>query len=77
MIKKAILFLIISFTFLSTSVLLAQDGFTQKDRELLIELKVKMGEIDKRFEQIDGFFKNIVSYLYQFSHSSDWFCLLG
>ena len=32
---------------------LAQDGFTQKDRELLIELKVKMGEIDKRFEQVD------------------------
>jgi len=31
----------------------AEDGFTQKDRELLIELKVKMEEIDKRFEQID------------------------
>jgi len=59
MIKKAILFLIISFTFLSTSVLLAQDGFTQKDRELLIELKVKMGEIDKRFEQIDKRFEQI------------------
>jgi len=59
MIKKAILFLIISFTFLSTSVLFAQDGFTQKDRELLIELKVKMGEIDKRFEQIDKRFEQI------------------
>jgi len=59
MIKKAILFLIISFTFLSASVLLAQDGFTQKDRELLIELKVKMGEIDKRFEQIDKRFEQI------------------
>ena len=31
----------------------AEGGFTQKDRELLIELKVKMEEIDKRFEQID------------------------
>jgi len=31
----------------------AEDGFTQKDRELLIELKVKMEEIDKRFEQVD------------------------
>jgi len=31
----------------------AEDGFTQKDRELLIELKVKMEEIDKRFGQID------------------------
>jgi len=59
MTKKAILFLIISFTFLSASALLAQDGFTQKDRELLIELKVKMGEIDKRFEQIDKRFEQI------------------
>ena len=55
--KKAIFFLIISFTFLSASALLAQDGFTQKDRELLIELKVKMGEIDKRFEQMMDFLK--------------------
>ncbi|MBW1678893.1 MAG: hypothetical protein JRJ08_01920 [Deltaproteobacteria bacterium] len=31
----------------------AEDGFTQKDRELLIELKVKMGEIDNRFEQVN------------------------
>ena len=59
MTKKAILFLIISFTFLSASALLAQDGFTQKDRELLIELKVKMGEIDKRFEQIDKRFEQV------------------
>ena len=32
---------------------LAEDGFTKRDRELLIELRVKMGEIDKRFEQVD------------------------
>ncbi len=37
----------------------AQDGFTQKDRELLIELKVKMEEIDNRFEQIDKRFEQI------------------
>ena len=37
----------------------AEDGFTQKDRELLIELKVKMGEIDKRFEQIDKRFEQM------------------
>ena len=37
----------------------AADGFTQKDRELLIELKVKMGEIDRRFEQVDGRFEQI------------------
>ena len=32
---------------------MAQDGFTQKDRELLIRLTVKMEEMDKRFEQVD------------------------
>ncbi|MCK4729176.1 MAG: hypothetical protein KAT27_09650, partial [Desulfobacterales bacterium] len=31
----------------------AEGGFTQKDRELLIELKVKMVGIDKRFDQVD------------------------
>jgi len=31
----------------------AENGFTQKDRELLIKLKVKMVEMDKRFEPID------------------------
>ena len=38
---------------------LAEDGFTQKDRELLIELKVKIGEIDKRFEQVDKRFEQV------------------
>ena len=38
---------------------LAEDGFTKKDRELLIELKVKMGEIDRRFEQIDKRFEQV------------------
>ena len=32
---------------------ISADGFTQKDRELLIELKMKMAEIDRRFEQVD------------------------
>ena len=44
-----VLFLLV----LSAVVVPAEDGFTQKDRELLIELKVKMGEIDRRFEQVD------------------------
>ena len=35
----------------------AEDGFTQKDRELLIELRLKMGEIDKRFGQVDKRFE--------------------
>ena len=63
MTKKAIFFLIIYFSFLSTSALLAQDSFTQKDRELLIELKVKIGEIDKRFEQIDKRFEQMMGFL--------------
>ena len=37
----------------------AGDGFTQKDRELLIELRVKMIEIDKRFEQVDKRFEEL------------------
>ena len=37
----------------------ASDGFTQKDRELLITLKVKVEEIDKRFEQIEKRFEQI------------------
>lgn len=37
----------------------AEDGFTQQDRELLIELKVKMTEIDKRFEQVDERFDQV------------------
>ncbi|MCK4786327.1 MAG: hypothetical protein KAV87_21395 [Desulfobacteraceae bacterium] len=35
-----------------SSVFDCRNGFTRKDRELLIELRVKMGEIDKRFEQV-------------------------
>ncbi len=44
---------------LMVSSLYAADGFTQKDRELLIELKMKMLEIDRRFEQIDKRFEQI------------------
>jgi len=46
----------------------AEDGFTHKDRELLIELKVKMGEMEKRFEQrfiqIDKRFEQMTSFFY-------------
>ena len=38
---------------------LAQDGFTQKDRELLIRLTVKMEEMDKRFEQVNKRFEQV------------------
>ena len=37
----------------------AGEGFTQKDRELLIALKVKMEEMDKRFEQVDKRFEQV------------------
>ena len=36
-----------------------QSGFTQKDRELLIELRTGMLEIDKRFEQVDKRFAGL------------------
>lgn len=60
-IKKFILIILSALFFLSLSSLstLAEDGFTQKDRELLIELRVKMQEIDKRFEQIDKKFDQV------------------
>ena len=47
------------FIFFSNVFAFAQDGFTQKDREMLIELKVKVGEIDKRFEQVDKRFSEL------------------
>ena len=56
--KKIIAFfwVLILVFFLSTPAK-ALDGFTQKDRELLITLKVKVEEIDKRFEQVDKRFE--------------------
>ena len=42
---------------------LAADGFTQQDREMLIELKVRLDQFEKRaderFEQIDRRFEQI------------------
>ncbi len=37
----------------------AESGFTQQDRELLIELRLRMLEIDKRFEQVDRRFEQV------------------
>jgi hypothetical protein len=48
------------FCLLLVNALWAGEGsFTQKDRELLIELKVRMMEIDKRFEQVDKRFEQV------------------
>jgi hypothetical protein len=46
-------------TALATAPALAADGFTQQDRELLIELRVRMEEMDKRFEQVDKRFEQV------------------
>jgi len=37
----------------------AQSGFTQQDRDLLVELRTRMLDIDKRFEQIDKRFAEL------------------
>ena len=59
MIKKIGLFWILIFSISASATPVFGDEFTQKDREVLVELKVKMGEIDKRFEQIDKRFEQI------------------
>ena len=63
MIKRLSLCLVLIFVFVSPNIGVSEDRFTQKDRELLIELKVKMGEIDKRFEQIDKRFEQMMDFL--------------
>ena len=50
--RKLILLPVTIFLFFS-SMGWCQSGFTQKDRELLIELRTRMLDIDKRFEQVD------------------------
>ncbi len=52
-------FLVFILLFFVQTPLFGGNGFTQKDRELLIELKVRLKEIDKRFEQIDRRFEQI------------------
>ena len=56
---KNIIFLTTFCFFISICYAHAEDGFTQRDRELLIELKVKIHEIDKRFEQLDKRFEQV------------------
>ena len=48
--KSMVFFLVAILVFFFSAPARAADGFTQKDRELLITLKVKVEEIDKRFE---------------------------
>jgi hypothetical protein len=62
-VKKAILGSFLFVIICSAVPALAAEGFTQKDRDMLIELKVKMGEIDNRFEQVDKRFEEILTFL--------------
>ncbi len=51
---------LVGFVF-SASLAFAEEGFTQKDREILVELRVKVEEVDKRFEQMDKRFAEFQS----------------
>ncbi len=55
--KKAFLIYLFSFVFVLPCVVRAENGFSQQDREMLIQLNIKMQElekrVDQRFEQID------------------------
>jgi TolA-binding protein len=52
-----LLLLILLLTF--TTISRAQSGFTQKDRDLLIQLNTRVNEMDKRFEQMDKRFSEL------------------
>ena len=63
-------YLVITGLILAAAPALAADGFTQQDRELLIELSVRVDElekrmiqgfdnVDKRFEQVDKRFEQV------------------
>jgi hypothetical protein len=73
-VKKAILGSFLFVIICSAVPALAAEGFTQKDREMLIELKVKMGDIDNRFEQIDKRFEQVDK---RFSEFSSIFCFFN
>jgi len=51
--RMVLAFFALAFLIAPLSVLGGEDGFTKEDRELLITLRVKLEEIDKRFEQVD------------------------
>ena len=57
--KNLVFFLVAILVFFLSAPATASDGFTQKDRELLITLRVKVEEIDKRYEQLEKRFEQI------------------
>ena len=67
--------LVIASLILTAAPALAADGFTQQDRDLLIELSVRVDElekrmderfeqVDKRFEQVDKRFDDMFNFFY-------------
>ena len=68
-------YLVITGLILAAAPALAADGFTQQDRELLIELSVRVDElekrmnerfeqVDKRFEQVNNRFNDMFNFFY-------------
>ena len=68
-------YLVITGLILAAVPALADDGFTQQDRELLIELSVRVDElekrmnerfeqVDKRFEQVNNRFNDMFNFFY-------------
>ncbi len=60
--------LVLFFLLIFTSPSWCETGFTQKDRELLIELKTRVSEMDKRFvelrEDMNKRFEQIMSFIW-------------
>ena len=67
--------LVILVLILAAAPALAADGFTRQDRDLLIELKIRVAQfekrmderfeqVDKRFEQVNNRFGDMFNYFY-------------
>ena len=61
-------YLIIAGLILSTASAFAADGFTQQDRDMLIELKARVDQLEKRmeerFKQVDYRFDDMFNFFY-------------
>ena len=68
-------YLVIFVLILAAAPALTADGFTQEDRDMLIELKVgvdqleqrmdeRFEQVDKRFEQVNNRFDDMFNYFY-------------
>ena len=68
-------YLLIAGLLLAAAPALAADGFTQQDRDMLIELKVRVDQlekrmderfeqVDKRFEQVNNRFDDMFNFFY-------------